>query len=370
MSQISFDQVPANARVPGIYIEIDNSLANTASELQLALIICANSGTATANTVYSTPNADTAADLFGTDSEAHKMVAALLNNAPTIPVYVIGTASMADALAALGDTRYHYIFSALNAVADLEELHSFLDDRYHATSQIPGLAFAAKAYNHADAITFTANFNSPYLSFTPVNSTDVSDAEFLCGYYGQAANSLMIDPARPLKTLQLSRVQTAAASEWDWNERNLFLHSGCSTYYTNTAGDVFIERPITTYRENASGGADDSYLDVTTIATAIHIRDRQIAAFAPYARHKLAADGTRFAPGQAVLTPSSAKGVLLELYRELEYSGLVQAFDDYKSTLQVYIDSDNPTRLIYQDQPVLINGLQIIGGKMQFKKAA
>ncbi|WP_264675819.1 phage tail sheath C-terminal domain-containing protein [Vibrio coralliilyticus] len=87
-----------------------------------------------------------------------------------------------------------------------------------------------------------------------------------------------------------------------------------------------------------------------------------------YARHKVAKDGTKFAPGQVIVTPSMFKSELLALYRELEYQGIVQDFDGYKKSLIVELDQTNKQRINYQDSPQFVNGLIIVAGKIQFRK--
>lgn len=369
---ISFNEVPANARVPGVYIEIDNSLANTAEDLQRILII-APKGSADANKVIATTIPDTALKNFGDGSVAHKMVTAVYNQTKSLSIYTIGVdgSDISAALAGIGDKQYHYIFSSFNDKANIDRLANFLKDRYHALQQIPGLGFVAKEGTHAELVTFAAQFNSPFISILGVNKLSLTNEEQLSAYFGQCANSLATDPARPLQTLQLNKIKTTAANEWEWSERNVLLYSGISTYRANCAKDVFVERPITTYRKNNNDVADDSYLDITTIATAMFFRAKQRSRIlTKYPRHKLAADGTQFAAGQTIVTPNLIKAELLALYRELEERGIVQEFADYKKSVITDIDNTNPSRINVQDSPIFINGLQIYAGKIQYRKIA
>ena len=85
---ISFDEVPSNARIPGVYIEIDNSQANNASDLQKVLLIGTKNGGDTAiNLVSPITTPTTASDRFGTDSQIHKMALAVRNSSV---VYTLG----------------------------------------------------------------------------------------------------------------------------------------------------------------------------------------------------------------------------------------------------------------------------------------
>ena len=378
MSSISFNEVPANIRVPGVYIEIDNSLANNAEDLQRVLIIGKKIGGDTAdNTVVSTVTPEAAADRFGAGSEIHEMVTAFFEQNIALPMYSVSVidSDLASALAATGDDQYHHIVCAFNDEANVRVLADFLQERYHALQQIPGLAYIAKKAVHSALVAYGELFNSPFISVMPVNAlcdaakADLTEAQLASAWAGQISASLAIDPCRPLQTLPLNKVYSKAASEWEFSERNLLLYSGVGTYRCNNAKQAFIERPVTTYKENAAGTADDSYLDITVPATAMFFRQKQRSRIlSKFARHKLAKDGTKFAPGQAVVTPGIIKGELLALYRELEYSAIVQDFDGYKASLIVELDADNPSRINIQDSPQFVNGMIIYAGKAQFRK--
>jgi phage tail sheath gpL-like len=376
---ISFNEVPANVRVPGVYIEIDNSLANSAEDLQRVLIVGAKGtgGDTADNTVVLTINPETAIARFGANSQIVKMVTAFYEQNISLPIYAVSpTASdVATALAATGDNQYHHIVSAFNDETNVRALADFLQARYHALQQIPGLAYIAKKATHSALVTYGELFNSPFIVPMSVNAlgdaggTDLTEAQLASAWAGQIAGSLAIDPCRPLKTLPLNKIYSKSLMDWDYTERNLLLYSGIGTYNTNNAKQVFIERPITTYKENAAGTADDSYLDATVPATAMYFRQKQRARIlSKYPRHKLAKDGTKFSPGQAVVTPGIIKGELLALYRELELKAIVQDFDGYKDSLIVELDPDNKSRINILDSPQFVNGMLIYAGKVQFRK--
>lgn len=376
---ISFNEVPANVRVPGVYIEIDNSLANNAEELQRVLIIGAASGGDTAiNTVALTVTPEMAADRFGEGSQIHQMVTAYYEQDITLPMYAVATDSatpdVATALAATGDQQYHHIISAFNDDLSVKSLAEFLQDRYHALQQIPGLGYIAKKGTVTQLVNYGLEYNSPFIEIVPINNlqdsagVELTEPVVAASWAGKVCPSLAIDPARPLQTLEISKVYTGATIEWAYAERNLLLYSGISTYRTNGAGQVFVERAITTYKENAAGAADDSYLDITVPATAMYYRAKQRSRIlSKFPRHKLAADGTKFSPGQAVVTPSIIKAELMALYRELELKAIVQDFEGY-SSLIVELDTDNPSRINIQDSPKFVNGMIIYAGKVQFRK--
>ena len=76
----------------------------------------------------------------------------------------------------------------------------------------------------------------------------------------------------------------------------------------DAGGTVHLQRVITTYKVNAQGAEDISYLDVNTPLTLAYLRyDFRNYILRKYPCHKLANDGTRYGAGQAVITPKVGK---------------------------------------------------------------
>ncbi|MEZ8321445.1 phage tail sheath subtilisin-like domain-containing protein [Vibrio splendidus] len=376
---IGFAEVPSTARVPGVYIEIDNSLANSAEDLQVILAIgnAVSDATVAPNKVTLCMDETIAAASFGANSDIVEMVTYFRKQDKTMPIFAVSVedSDTASALAALGDVQYHHIMCSLNDTTTIRELGTFLEERYGALEQVPGIAYLPKKGTHAELITFAPTSNCALINFLPINnlgdSTEapLSDAAAIGAWVGQIAPSLAIDPCRPLQTLKLNGVYSLAEQEWDWAERNLFLYEGLSTYTVNSANEVLVERAVTAYTENAAGVTDNSYLDVMTPATAMYFRQKQRSLIlSVYPRHKVAKDGTKFAKGQPIVTPTMFKAKLLTLYRDLEYQGIVQDFEGYKKSLIVELDETNKQRVNYQDSPQFVNGLIIVAGKIQFRK--
>uniref|UniRef100_UPI00048E610A hypothetical protein n=1 Tax=Psychromonas aquimarina TaxID=444919 RepID=UPI00048E610A len=170
MSSISFNEVPANIRVPGVFIEIDNSLANSGEDIQRVLIVGTKSGGDTDNdVVVSTVTPDAAAKRFGAGSQIHTMVTAFYEQNIALPMYSVAVAGndLGSALAATGDDQYHHIVCALNDETNVRVLADFLQARYHALQQIPGLAYIAKKAVHSALVTYGELFNSPFISVMP-----------------------------------------------------------------------------------------------------------------------------------------------------------------------------------------------------------
>ena len=129
-----------------------------------------------------------------------------------------------------------------------------------------------------------------------------------------------------------------------------------------------IQRESTCYQKNVYGVGDDAFELVTTLYTLSSLFERQRQAITnKFPRHKLADDGTRFGPGQAVVTPKIIKAELVAQYAQDEYVGLVENLKAFKTNLLVTRDSDNPNRISVLYPPDLINQLRIFSVLAQFR---
>ncbi|HBJ0948005.1 TPA: phage tail protein, partial [Escherichia coli] len=114
--------------------------------------------------------------------------------------------------------------------------------------------------------------------------------------------------------------------------------------------------------------ADNSYLDSETLHTSAYVlRKLKSVITSKYGRHKLASDGTRFGPGQAIVTPAVIKGELLATYRQLERAGIVENYALFKQYLVVERDASDPNRLNTLFPPDYVNQLRVFAVVNQFR---
>ena len=113
---------------------------------------------------------------------------------------------------------------------------------------------------------------------------------------------------------------------------------------------------------------NDDYLQIETLFTlAFVLRDLAGVVTSKFARVKLAADGTRFAAGSAIVTPGTIRAELINRYTDLEYRGYVQNSAAFKASLVVEKDAANPNRVNVLWPAVLINQLRIFAVLAQFR---
>ncbi|UIA93053.1 phage tail sheath subtilisin-like domain-containing protein [Erwinia tracheiphila] len=280
----------------------------------------------------------------------------------------VGNPDLSDAIAAFGDTWWNYLVNPFTDTANLDLLKLELVNRWGPLRQIDGQCFMGFRGTHAATSTFGIRRNDYLFSTTGTGLVPQPPYIWAATVAGAAVASLSTDPARPLQTLQLPGLLPPTIGErWALNERNVLLYDGISTYSVAAGNVVQIERLITMYRENSFGDTDPSYLDVETIATLSYLRySTRTRITQKFPRHKLASDGIRVSPGQAIVTPAVVKTELLALFTEHEWAGLVEGFDDYKATLIVERDENDRNRLNVRDNPDLVNQFRIYAHAIQF----
>lgn len=276
-----------------------------------------------------------------------------------------------DLIAALGDTWFHVWTHPYVDATSLDALETELTSRFGPLRMIDGVAVTSAVGTHSALVTKGDSRNSGHSLIVgqpgqnPVTPAEefAAEAAALIAYYGNA------DPARPFQTLAMSHALPPAESDlFTIQERNLLLYDGVATTRVAAGGVVQLERMITTYQEDGAGSPDTAYLDVNTPLTLLYMRYSFRARMqSKYPRHKLGSDGTRFGPGQAIITPKLGKAEAISWFRDMEELGLAENFDQFKRDLVVERNVSDPNRLDFLLPPDLINQLIVTGAKIAFR---
>ena len=193
--------------------------------------------------------------------------------------------------------------------------------------------------------------------------------EVTAAYTAKAARALLNDPARPLQTLEFDDILVAPkGARFSKTQRNNLASTGLAVQTVSANGKMMIEVEASRYQKNVYGQGDTAYFVITTLHTLSAIFRRLSQAItSKYPRHKLANDGTRFGPGQAIVTPNIIKAELVAEYDLMEYDGLVENLKQFKAHLIVERDSTNPNRLNVLFPPDLVNQLRALAVLAQFR---
>lgn len=274
-------------------------------------------------------------------------------------------------IAALGDTWYQVIIHPYTDATSLTAIEAEMSSRNGPMRMIDGVAITSAAGSTSTLGTLGDSRNSPHGCIAGQAGENPVTPPY---EFGAAVGAVVAlygneDPARPFQTLPLTGVLAPAETDrFTITERNLLLFDGISTAKVEAGGVVQLERPITTYKTNAAGADDTSYLDVTTMLTILYLRySFRARVLSKYPRHKLADDGTRFGAGQAVITPLLGKAEAVAWFEEMEALGLVEDVDQFKADLVVERNASEPTRLDFLLPPDLINPFIVGATKIQFR---
>lgn len=278
-----------------------------------------------------------------------------------------GNPDVQTALTAIGAEQYHTWIVPYTDAANLLKIETELSSRFGPLKQTEGHAFSAASGTHASLVTLGNSRNSPHLTIMGAGKSPTTPWEW-AAVVG-AIDAFEPDPARPRQTLALPNILPPAEQDrYTRDERNLLLNDGIATFIVDAGGTVLIERLVTTYQVNAFGVADISYLDVETLRTIAYLRFTVRSRIAlRYPRHKLANDGTRFGPGQAIVTPMIIRAELVALFREWEEAGLAEGFEQFKADLIVERNAGDPNRVDAIIPPDVINQFRVFAGQVQFR---
>lgn len=279
-----------------------------------------------------------------------------------------GNPDVDEILAVLDETQYDIIVFPWLDASNLTKIESELSDRFGPLRQNDGTAISAEVDSLGNLSTLGNSRNSQHLSIMEFKGSPTTPWYCAGAYAAVASNNLRQDPARPLQTLELRGVLPPKKEDrLTLAERNILLFDGIATHNVDAGDVVRIERAITTFKTNAFGQTDVSYLDLNTVKTLSYLRyDFRTQILSKYPRHKLANDGTRFGAGQAIITPSVGKAEAVAIFRGWEELGLVEGADQFKRDLIVERNKQDVNRLDFLLPPDLTNQLRITGIQVQF----
>lgn len=275
------------------------------------------------------------------------------------------TATMMNAI---GDLDFEFWLSPFTDTTRVTTLSDELNARWDPLRQKYGHLFLAVNDNTANLQTFGNSLNNQHV--TVIGTVEQSDwfIETLAAYVATVALSFSIDPARPTQTLDIAGLNLVKPEhELVYSEIQSLLFSGiCPLDYSS--GVVRIIRTITTYKTNAFGAPDVSYLDANTLFTLAQvIRRLKGVITSKFSRVKLVNDGVLIPAGSATVSPKVIRIELISIYDALINIGLCENAEKFEETLVVERNADDPNRLDVQIQPDLVNQLRVVAVKNSFR---
>lgn len=260
---------------------------------------------------------------------------------------------LATALAACFGEQYDIIVSPFIDATSLTALETHLDNVSGPMEQRPGVGVIADDDALATVTTLAGTINSGRILLAYLRGTK-SPAFELAAAYGAVLASEE-DPARPLNTLALTGIAAPAiADRLSRTEQESCLNNGVAPLEVGPGEAVQIVRAITTYTENASGIADVSLLDVTTIRTLDYVRESVRTRIAlRFPREKLSSK-----------TPDAVRDQILDVLEKLEELEIVEEVTANADGVIVERDLTDTNRLNAKIPVDVVNGLHVFAGRI------
>ncbi len=261
--------------------------------------------------------------------------------------------AIATALATVFSAGHNVIITAWNDTVNLTALRTHLDNVSGPLEQRGAIGIYAHTGTLAQSTTLAASINSGRISGFLLPNGYEQSYEVAAAYGAVIASEE--DPARPLNTLPLTGIMAIPLiNRLGRVEQENCLYNGVSPSEVGPGEKVQIVRAITTYMLDPQGVPDISMLDLTTIRTLDYVRKacrERISLRFP--RDKLSAR-----------TADKVRSELLDVLYKLEELEIVQNVDQWKSSLIVERDLQDPNRLDAKIPTNVVNGLHVFAGRI------
>lgn len=272
-----------------------------------------------------------------------------------------------EAWAVLGDTHYTVWVTASNDSSNISALKAELASRGEGMQMRGAISFVGKHDSHSNLLTYGSGINSGRVSICGVKSAPNSPWEWAAAVAGEYVESIKNDPGQQVTTLPLKGILPPAdVDRFSVIEKDLLLHSGISTYSVDGGGVVRIQAQITTYLTNSLGAPSEALLYAEQPMLLEFLRYDFRASMQKYARHKLASDGTKFSPGQKVMTEKLGMAESVNIARRWEADALIENADQFAKDVRVERPSGATERLDFFLPPDTINNFRIGGAQIAF----
>lgn len=260
---------------------------------------------------------------------------------------------IANALATVFGASYKMYATAYSTQASLLELNAHLNSISGPLEQRWSTGYAGWVGTYAQGTTLAAAINGGRVSIAWHNGSMMTPWEVAAAYASEIATEQ--DPAMPLNTLAVAGLDATPPSSWpSRTEIELALWNGLSPLKVGPGNVVQIVRAISTYLVNATGTADPSLLDITTIRT------MDYAALAWKTRMEL-----RFPRAKNdSKTADKVRSELLDVAYELQTAEILQNVDTYKANFLVEADLQDATALDASIPCNVVPGLYVFKGKI------
>lgn len=289
-------------------------------------------------------------------------------DAVTITAFAGGATDpdVANSIAALGEDEFDWIVMPYADTVNLDYMEDFMSNsagRWNPLQQTYGHVFSIKPETVGNLSTLGLTRNDAHMTVLGIEvGTPTPCWEVISSIGGKAQKHLSSAPelSRPLQFIDLPGMIPAPIGErFSRVDKNTLLFDGISVLGVDAGGNMTIERLITTYRKNAAGFDDSTFLDVNMVAQSMYaIRYIRTAVSNAHGRQALAGDENPAIQG--VSRPRDIKNTIISAYVQLNGLAVVEEVDLFKDLLVVERNATDANRVDVYLPMDHVNQLRIV----------
>lgn len=349
-------------RKPGVYIEFNTTLALNglpANAQRVCFIVPITVGeehAAPALEVTRILDATTAREKFG--QVASGMVEHALRTFRGINLHLIGIRAeegknpdLYPALDALMAVDMELIVSAWMDESSLTTMRTHIIAATNPINQKSRIGVAASTSTLSSAMAIATKINHGAITLALLPGAENDPVNVAAAY--AAVLAAEEDPARPMNTVELPSLSAPSMrSRLMRSEQEIALTNGLTPLEVGPGEAVQIVRAVSTYTKAATGDADVSLLDITTMRTLYYVREACRSRIRlRFPRAKLGAAG-----------PTKIRSELLDVLKKCadERVEILKNVDEHADALVVERTNDGTGRLQARIPADVVEGLHVI----------
>lgn len=281
-----------------------------------------------------------------------------------------GDPLLSTAISNLGDDEFDWIGCPYSDATNMVTMANFLNGvsgRWSPYQQLYGHYLTTMADTAANLATFGLTQNDPHLTVLGTYKWQSPTWRVAAAQAAIVAVHLQDAPelSRPLQTLQMIGIlgPKSPADYFTITTRQSLYYDGISACHISKDRTVHLDRIITTYRLNAWGSPDPSWLDLNTLAQSMFaIRYLKAKVTGQWGRAALADDNPSNIQGLA--TPKAIKQTIMHGYADLLSLGVVENQSVFEQSLIVERNQSDANRVDVYLPVDVTNQLRIIAVNM------